>query len=112
MGRVSLRGCLTDLCGQILSLQKNPINLRRDWQNLPDIIVKLINLLKSDPSVKQAPILGVGIATIGNPYGQPTEIMNARQQMYPEALTVLPVTKIIEKIFLPMGSLMQRMQPQ
>ena len=101
VGRVSLRGCLTDLCGQILSLQKNPINLRRDWQNLPDIIVKLINLLKSDPSVKQAPILGVGIATIGNPYGQPTEIMNARQQMYPEALTVLPVTKIIEKIFLP-----------
>ena len=101
VGRVSLRGCLTDLCGQILSLQKNPINLRRDWQNLPDIIVKLINLLKSDPSVQQAPILGVGIATIGNPYGQPTEIMNARQQMYPEALTVLPVTKIIEKIFLP-----------
>ena len=101
VGRVSLRGCLTDLCGQILSLQKNPINLRRDWQNLPDIIVKLINLLKSDPSVKQAPILGVGIATIGNPYGQPTEILNARQQMYPEALTVLPVTKIIEKIFLP-----------
>jgi glucokinase len=101
VGRVSLRGCLTDLCGQILTLQKNPIDLHRDWQNLPDLVVEMIDLLKSHPAAKQAPILGVGIATVGNPYGQPAEAVNARQQMYPEALTVLPVAKIINKISMP-----------
>ena len=75
VGRGSLQGCLADLNGQVLLQKNKPINLRNDWQHLPDLLVEMINQIKADPLTQKLPAVGVGIATVGNPNGYPIQLI-------------------------------------